>query len=285
VILNVTPDHLERHGGFENYLAAKANIFKNQKASDRLILNWDDPLTRSLAEHAEARILFFSGKEELEEGAFLRDGVLTVRTPERDCGLVHQSELKIPGAHNIANALAALLAGWVMGIPADRLRHSLRTFPGVAHRLEPVLEREGILFVNDSKGTNTDASIKAIEAFDRPIVLIAGGLGKGGDYGPFAELIRAKVKYVALIGQDAEKIRRSLEKAGFTRWAYAEDMESAVAKAKEAAEPGDVVLLSPACASYDMFRDFEQRGDVFKEIVRRVAGKEDCHGSEEEKRA
>jgi UDP-N-acetylmuramoylalanine--D-glutamate ligase len=283
VILNVTPDHLERHGGFENYLAVKANIFKNQEASDRLILNWDDPAVRSLAKRARAKVLFFSRKDELEEGAFLRDGVLTLRTSEETCAVIHRNELKIPGAHNIENALAALLAGWVMGVPVDRLRRSLENFRGVAHRLEPVLEWKGVLFVNDSKGTNPDASVKALEAFERPVVLIAGGLGKGADYGPLAELIRKKARYVALVGQDAEKIQRALEKAGFMKWARAESMESAVAMAGEAAEAGDVVLLSPACASYDMFRDFEHRGDVFKQIVRRMAGKEDCHGSEKER--
>jgi UDP-N-acetylmuramoylalanine--D-glutamate ligase len=233
----------------------------------------------------KAKILFFSRKQELEEGAFLSGGVLTVRMQGQACGLVRQNELRIPGAHNIENALAALLAAWVMGIPADRLERSLRTFAGVAHRLEPVLEWEGILYVNDSKGTNPDASVKALEAFERPVVLIAGGLGKGVDYGPFAALIRRKARFVVLIGQDAERIRRALEEAGFTKWAYAGDMESAVAKAREMAEAGDVVLLSPACASYDMFRDFEHRGDVFKEVVRRVAGKGDFRGSEEEERA
>jgi UDP-N-acetylmuramoylalanine--D-glutamate ligase len=285
VILNVTPDHLERHGSFDNYLAAKANIFKNQGPGHRLILNWDDPAARSLAERAKARVLFFSRKEEVAEGAFLRDGVLTVRLPEGTCPVIHQNEMKIPGAHNVENALAAMLAGWLTGIPADRLRHSLRTFPGVEHRLEPVLEWNGILFVNDSKGTNPDASIKALEAFERPVVLIAGGLGKGVDYGPLAEVIRKRARHVVLIGQDAEKIRRALEDAGFMYWTRAENMESAVARAVEAAEAGDVALLSPACASYDMFRDFEQRGEVFKEIVRSVAGKGDCNGGEEKERA
>jgi UDP-N-acetylmuramoylalanine--D-glutamate ligase len=278
VILNITPDHLDRHGGFETYIAAKTAVFKNQGPEDWLILNGDDPLVRPLAQQARSRVLFFSRRPLTGPGACLNEGVLQIQDQDRVYPVIRQDEIRIRGAHNIENALAALLAGWVAGVPVDSLRRSLKTFPGVAHRLEPVLEWEGVLYVNDSKGTNTDAAIKALEAFERPVILIAGGLGKGADYGPFAKVIRERAKYVVLIGKDGEKIRHALEQAGFMDRVQAQSMEEAVSKARTLAEPGDVVLLSPACASYDMFHNFEHRGDVFKQIVRDMAGKEGSHG-------
>lgn len=274
LILNITPDHIDRHGSMENYIRAKAKVFSNQDRNDWLILNWDDEITRNLATQADSKVIYFSRKHILKEGLCIKNGYLTVIDGGREIQIIRPEEIGIPGGHNLENAMAAAAAGWVMGVSAENIAHSLHTFPGVEHRLEHVLTIAGVSFINDSKGTNPDASIKALEAFQGPIVLIAGGKSKGSDFLPFAEKIRERVKALVLVGKAAGEIEEAVKKVGYTNYYFARDFKDAVYKAGSLAEKGDIVLLSPACASFDMFRSYEHRGEVFKELVHQMAGSE-----------
>lgn len=271
VILNITPDHIDRHGSMEGYINAKAKIFTNQDKNDWLILNWDDEAARKLANQAPSRVIYFSRKHILEEGVCIRDGFLTVIIDGKSEQIIRPEEIGIPGGHNLENALAAAAAGWVMGVDAAIIAQSLRTFPGVEHRLEHVLNIEGVSYINDSKGTNPDASIKALEAYADPIILIAGGKSKGSDFLPFAEKIKDKAKALVLVGKAAGEIEDAIKKVGYTSYYVAKDFKEAVHKAGSLAEAGDIVLLSPACASFDMFSSYEHRGRVFKELVHDLA--------------
>lgn len=267
LILNLTPDHLDRHGTMENYLAAKARIYENQDQDDFTILNYDDPGVAALNIKTPGRVIFFSRKHNLEKGIFVEEGNITVRiggTAEKVCPV---SDVFIKGAHNLENALAAAGAAFVMGVSPQVIGETLRRFKGVAHRLELVTEINGVKYVNDSKGTNPDASIKALEAYDEPIVLLAGGRNKGSDFSEFAGKIREKVRTLVLFGECRDEIRKAVEKSGFAEIHEAADFDEAVVTASELAKPGQVVLLSPACASWDMFRNFEERGDRFREVV------------------
>lgn len=271
VILNITPDHIDRHGSMEGYIKAKTRIFANQDNNDWLIINYDDETTRALANEAPSRVIYFSRKHILNEGICIKDGFLTVIMNGKSEQIIRPEEIAIPGGHNLENALAAAGAGWVLGVDKESIAHSLRTFPGVEHRLEHVLEINGVSYINDSKGTNPDASIKALEAFDAPIILIAGGKGKGSDFLPFAEKIMDKVKALVLVGNAAGEIEDAVKKVGYDSYYIAKDFKEAVYKAGSLAEAGDIVLLSPACASFDMFQNFEHRGQVFKELVYELA--------------
>lgn len=267
VILNITPDHLDRHGTMEGYTAAKARIFARQERDDFTVLNYDDPRTRALADAAGGQVIFFSRRHNLKEGVLVRRGRIVVRLEGRETDIAAAGEVAIPGGHNLENALAAVAAAFVLGIKPAVLAHTLRTFPGVAHRLETVAIKNGVRYVNDSKGTNPDASIKALEAFDRPIVLLAGGRNKGSDFTEFARLAREKVRVLVVLGECADEVERAARQAGCGEILRARDLREAVLTAHRAARPGDVVLLSPACASWDMFNNFEERGDLFREIV------------------
>jgi UDP-N-acetylmuramoylalanine--D-glutamate ligase len=271
VILNITPDHLDRHNTYEGYLKAKSKILANQTAQDWLILNKDDAETAKLAEQAKARVLFFSRKHILKEGFCVENGWITAKDGAQTVRILKAEELGIKGGHNLENALAATAAGWVMGVDAQSLARSLRTFAGVAHRLEPVLTYQGVRYINDSKGTNPDASIKALEAYEEPIVLIAGGKSKGTDFLPFAIKIKEKVKALVLVGQAAGEIAEAVQKVGYSNVHHVQGFAEAVEQAGNLAKEGDLVLLSPACASFDMFDNYEQRGDVFKELVHNLA--------------
>jgi UDP-N-acetylmuramoylalanine--D-glutamate ligase len=270
LILNITPDHLDRHHTMEGYIDAKAKVFANQTAEDFLILNQDDEETAKLASRARTNVLFFSRKHMLEQGFYVEDGWIVAKDARQTVRLVQIAELQIKGGHNVENALAAAAAGWVMGVDRESLAHSLRTFQPVEHRLEPVLTHQGVTYINDSKGTNPDASIKALEAFTEPIVLIAGGRHKGSDLGPFAEKIKERVKELVLVGEAAPEINEAVKKVGYTHIHLADSFANAVEKASRLAGKGDIVLLSPACASFDMFANFEQRGEVFKELVHQL---------------
>ncbi|MDD2432919.1 MAG: UDP-N-acetylmuramoyl-L-alanine--D-glutamate ligase, partial [Clostridia bacterium] len=217
------------------------------------------------------KVLFFSRQHILEEGFCVSDGWLAVKKKEKITRLLSTEELRIEGSHNLENALAAAAAGWVMGVEAESIAYSLRTFLGVEHRLEPVLTYHGVTYINDSKGTNPDAAIKALEAYDRPIVLIAGGKSKGSDFLPFALKIKERVKELVLVGQAAPEIAEAVKKVGYTHIHYVSSFVEAVKKASHLAKEGEIVLLSPACASFDLFANFEQRGQVFKELVHRLA--------------
>lgn len=270
VILNVTPDHLDRHGTFANYLNAKSMIFSQQSEEDYTILNFDDHETRALAEKTSASVIFFSRQSDLNEGICVVDGEVRVRLKGRETGVIPVKDIAIPGSHNLENALAAVAAGWVMGLEAPSLAHTLKTFPGVPHRLEFAGEYQGIRFINDSKGTNPDAAIKALMSYRQPIVLIAGGRNKGGEFSSYAKLIRQKVKALVLVGEAAGQIEEAIVNEGYANYYRADTFPAAVRKAAELAAAGDIVLLSPACASWDMFNNFEERGDVFKKTVSEI---------------
>ncbi len=267
-ILNITPDHMDRHKTLENYKAAKAKVFRQQGPEDCCVLNADDPETMTLAPRCRAKLCPFSRKTLLADGCCVEAGELVLRkegkTVARFC---RADELQIPGAHNLENALAAAAISYAAGIPAETIASVLRSFRGVEHRMEPVRELGGIRFINDSKGTNPDASIKAIEAIPGGIILLAGGYDKGSSYDEFIGAFQGKVKRMILMGATAEKIRAEAERQGFTDLEMAKDMHESVAKAYAAAAPGDTVLLSPACASWDMYRCFEERGEDFKAEV------------------
>lgn len=272
-ILNLTPDHMDRHKTMENYGCAKAAIFMNQTPDQYCVLNFDDKACFELAERegCRAKVVPFSRMEELEFGAFASDGNIVIRNERGEnitiCGV---DELKIPGSHNLENALAAAAICYFGGIDPEIIGDTMRKFAGVAHRIELCREVNGVRFVNDSKGTNTDAAIKAIEAMKENIILIAGGYDKGSVYDEFIDAFDGRVKSLILIGVTAPKIRAAAEAAGFTAITMAKDMEECIERAWEMAQPGDVVLLSPACASWDMYDNFEQRGDHFRECVQKL---------------
>lgn len=271
-ILNITPDHLDRHGSMEGYIRAKARIFANQKENDYTILNFDDPLTRDLAAHCPGKVIFFSRRHNLESGVFIHDGQIIVKDQQMTYPILPAKEVGIPGGHNLENALAAVACAWIMGVKEHQLAYTLRNFPGVPHRLEFVAEINGVRYINDSKGTNPDASIKALEAYEQPIVLLAGGKNKGNDFTAFARRVKEKVRVLVVLGQCAEEIESAARAAGVEHILRAEGFPEAVLMAHRMARPGDVVLLSPACASWDMFKSYEERGELFKKIVRELAG-------------
>ena len=272
VILNITPDHLDRHGNMENYVAAKANIFKKQIPSDYTVLNYDDPLTAELAAKVPGSVIFFSRRHILDRGVFVRNMELVVALNDHEKIICRVDEVKIPGAHNLENALAAVAAGFAMGVRQEILAHTLKTFPGVEHRLEFVAEINGVRYINDSKGTNPDASIKGLEAYSQPIVLIAGGRNKGSDFTGFMRVVKAKARVMVVVGECAHELLEAAQTVGFGDVLKASDFSEAVKLASQAACPGDVVLLSPACASWDMFKNYEERGRLFKEIVKGLRG-------------
>ncbi len=278
-ILNLTPDHLNRHHTMELYGAAKAAIWKNQGAGDYLIMNMDDPVLLKLCledipEPPRAILAGFSRKKELEIGAFLKGDRMVIRDEEgRLFDLMDKNELKIPGDHNVENALAAAAICFFAGITTDIIVSVLKTFGGVEHRLEFVEEINGVQYYNDSKGTNTDASLIAIRALKENIILIAGGDAKEQDFTEMAEELSGPVKHVLLFGRDRGMIKEAMDKAGYTSYSEHADLEECVNKAYEMSVPGDKVLLSPACASWDMYPNFEVRGRHFKECVNKLQKK------------
>jgi UDP-N-acetylmuramoylalanine--D-glutamate ligase len=267
LILNITPDHLDRHGTMENYTAAKARVFENQDSTDFTIFNYDDPGVAELSSKTKGKVIFFSRKHKFEEGVFADNGQIVVIISGKREVVCSTKEVFIKGAHNLENAMAATAAGYVLGVPAKVIGRALRDFQGVAHRLEQVAEINGVRFVNDSKGTNPDASIKALEAYDEPIVLLAGGRNKGSDFTEFAAKVKEKVRALVILGECRQEIKEAVEKTGFDNIIEAVSFDDAVFKAANNALPGEIVLLSPACASWDMFNNFEDRGDRFREIV------------------
>jgi UDP-N-acetylmuramoylalanine--D-glutamate ligase len=269
VVLNVTPDHLDRHRTFEAYADAKARVFENQRGDDFAVLNEDDPTCVAMAGRAKAQVFWFSRQKEVRQGAWVREGNILFRdgrelqkNAQREIMLV--SEIPLKGAHNLENVLAAVCAGALMGCAPEKIRQAVRDFKAVEHRLEFVATIRGVDYYNDSKATNVDAAIKAVESFPGNIHLILGGKDKGSDYSVLNELLRQRVKRVYTIGAAAGKIESQIKGAQVV---HAETLENAVRKANALAEPGDVVLLAPACASFDQFKNYEQRGQVFKEIV------------------
>ena len=276
VVMNLTPDHLDRHKTMEAYAAAKANIFKNQGPEEYLLLNKDDAIVAAMAAGAKSHVYYFSQQEILDEGIWLEDGNLVYRLDKNAAPqvLIPAAEIGIVGSHNWQNAMAASLAALLMGQQPEIIAERLRAFKGVAHRMEPVATIDGVLYVNDSKGTNPDSTEKALGSYgERPIVLIAGGRNKGSDMAVLVPLMRAHCRGVVLVGEATGDFIDAFERTGYTDYVCADSFEDAVAKAREMAQSGDVVLLSPACASWDMFDNFEQRGDLFKELVKDYAEK------------
>ncbi|MDR1815611.1 MAG: UDP-N-acetylmuramoyl-L-alanine--D-glutamate ligase [Clostridiales Family XIII bacterium] len=270
VFLNLTPDHLDRHGTVEGYLAAKAKILANQEADDAFVYNADDSLVAPLAASCKARPVPFSRRRApAEEGAaYIVEGNIVLRRADGgEETVLAAKDVRIPGAHNLENALAAAAAARAAGIDPRVIADTLRTFAGVEHRLELVCEAGGVRYVNDSKGTNPDAAIKALEAVEKDILLIAGGYDKHADFTEFLEAGKGRVKTLILLGATAEKIAETARALGYDDIRFAKDMDEAVAEGRRTAEPGDTVLLSPACASWDMYENYEQRGAHFKEAA------------------
>ena len=261
-ILNVTQDHLDRYHSLEEYGEAKARIFMNQRREDFLVLNFDDPIVKFYARRTAATVIPFSRQLRFNPGACVRDGHLVFNGRR----VIAVDELKISGVHNLENALAATALSLLAGADMESVASVLRTFPGLEHRLEFVRTKDGVSYINDSKGTNVGAVIKSVEGFTQPVVLIAGGLDKGSDFSPLYDLFKHKVKLLILIGKAADKMAKVLGTA--TETVFAQSLQDAVRLASTRAGNGDAVLLSPACASFDMFRDFEDRGQQFKEAVK-----------------
>lgn len=271
LLLNITPDHLDRYeNNFELYARSKARIFENQREGDVLVYNQDDPVVLERLEVASGREgprkLGFSQERELDEGAFVRGDSIFIRLDGRKEYLMKADELSLRGKHNLYNALAAVLAGRVLGVSLESLRSSLTNFKGVPHRLEFIREIDGVRYINDSKATNVNAVWYALESFKEHVVLIAGGRDKGNDYSPLIPFVKDRVRAVVAIGESADKVVRELGSAA-PATVVARSMEEAISEARRFAKPGDVVLLSPACASFDMFDNYEHRGDTFRRLV------------------
>jgi UDP-N-acetylmuramoylalanine--D-glutamate ligase len=266
VLLNLTPDHLDRHKTLQAYTAAKARIFEKQTESDFAVLNADDPGAVALTPK-RSQVYWFSRKQRVLQGAYLRDEEIVFRTRKQEEVLLRREEISLPGAHNLENVLAAVTAARLEGAAVAAIAEAVRTFPGVEHRLEFVAEIGGVRYYNDSKATNVDATLKALEAFPGRILVILGGKDKGSDYSALQNALRERSVLALLIGSAAEKIEQQI--AGSVAVERAGTMERAVEIAGQAARRGDVVLLAPACASFDQFENFEHRGRVFKDLVRK----------------
>ena len=267
-LLNITEDHLDRFGTMENYAATKAMIFNNQTKEDFACINLDDPLALKQADKVKGRLLYFSRLREVENGAFVRDGQIVFKLDGNEKMICSTYELRIPGAHNLENALAAVCVSMATGASQEAVSYALKTFTGVEHRIEFVAEKGKVRYINDSKGTNPDSTVKAVEAMTRPTVLLLGGSNKNSDYTPVFRAFGERIKAVVALGEMREQIKRDAKKTNYTalhmcEGTFADAFRLAVSLAAE----GDNVLLSPACASYDMFDNYEQRGRVFKELV------------------
>lgn len=269
LVLNLSGNHLDWHGTMDDYAAAKAKLVLGQKAGDAAVLNREDARVWAWKEAAVSDVFAFSGKRPVRRGAFVRDGWVVVRDGGDERRILPVSEIKLPGLHNRENVLAAAAAARILGVAPFRIRASVRGFRGLEHRLEPVATVRGVSFINDSKATTVDATLKALAGFTRPVVLILGGKDKGSDFRPLRKAVRRGVKAVVLVGSAREKIREAL--AGTVPLIEADTYPEVVRAARAAAAPGDIVLLAPACTSWDMFRNFEERGRVFKREVRRLA--------------
>ncbi len=268
-ILNLTPDHLNRHYTMENYASVKLDICKNQTEMDYLVLNYDDETTRGMAKdkRVKAKVVFFSRLSDLQEGICLNGDAIVLRENGQETHIISTDELILLGGHNVENYMAGIAVSYYMGVPLDIIQSVLKTFKGVAHRMEFVKEVNGVTYYNDSKGTNPDAAIKGIQAMNRKTYLIGGGYDKGVAFDDWINAFDGKVKKLILLGQTAELIADTAARCGFTDVEFVDDLKTAVTRCAQLAQPGEAVLLSPACASWGMFDNYEQRGDMFKEYV------------------
>ncbi len=267
VFLNLTSDHLDRHRTMEAYGAAKARLFENQTEEDSAVLNADDPATTPYAP-SRPQVYWFSRKQRVAQGAYLRGGEIIFRHNGREEVVLRRDDIPLPGAHNLENVLAAVAAACIVGVDAGAIAKGVRSFAGVEHRLEFVAEIGGVRYYNDSKATNVDATLKALDAFSGRILIILGGKDKGSDYTELQKSLREKAILALLVGAAAEKIAKQI--VGIVAIEHAGNIERAVEIASHAAQPGDIVLLAPACASFDQFQNYEHRGRVFKELVRQL---------------
>ena len=268
VFLNLTPDHIDRHGSMESYAAAKARIFENQKREDAAVMNADDPLSARYAP-SRPRVYWFSRKKEVPRGTFVRGDEIVFCDGDAEARLASRAEISLRGQHNLENVLAAATAACLVGAAPAAIAEAVRSFPGVEHRLQFVAQIAGVQFFNDSKATNVDATEKALEAFPGNLLVILGGKDKGSDYRPLRPLLERGARRAYLIGAAAEKIAAQIE--GAVPFEQSGTLDRAVHAAFRAARPGDIVLLAPACASFDQFQNYEHRGRVFVELVRELA--------------
>ena len=265
VLLNLTPDHLDRHASFEEYCRAKVRLFQNQTERDFAVLNADDPVVARQAP-SRPQIFWFSRSRRMAAGASLRDARIVFRDGGGETALLDHSDIGLRGEHNVENVLAAASTAWLSGAPASAIAAGVRSFPGVEHRLEFVAEIGGVQFFNDSKATNVDAALKVLGAFPGGLLVILGGKDKGSDYAPLIEPLRQRARVVLLIGAAAEKIEAQIGASVPT--VRAGTLDRALTLAWQRAQPGDTVLLAPACASFDQFENYEHRGRSFKQLVR-----------------
>ena len=265
-ILNITPDHLNRHHTMEEYIRVKELITKNQTC----VLNYEDPILRAFGENLQIRVLFFSSERKLKQGLYLEDETIWYADESQKLAICKTQDLNIVGKHNYENVMAAAGMALSYGVPLEKIQEAVKAFQAVEHRIEFVTEKSGVVYYNDSKGTNPDAAIKGIQAMSRPTLLIGGGYDKGSDYTEWIQSFDGKVKYLVLLGVTKEKIAETARKCGFDNIIMTESLEEAVKVCAENAESGDAVLLSPACASWDMFPSYEVRGRRFKELVRNL---------------
>lgn len=266
-VLNITPDHLNRHYTMENYTNVKMSITKNQTEDEVCVLNYEDTILREEAPKLHCKVLFFSSRSDLSNGICLNGEDIVLREDGKETLICNSHAMKLVGIHNIENVMAAAAIAIKMGVPVEIIRETIKNFNAVEHRIEYVTTKEGVVYYNDSKGTNTDASIKAIQAMSKPTILIAGGYDKGVEFDDWIEAFGGKIKKLILLGVTKDKIAKTAEKHNFTNYIFVDSLEEAVNKSSEIATDGDVVLLSPACASWDMFKSYEERGKLFKEYV------------------
>jgi UDP-N-acetylmuramoylalanine--D-glutamate ligase len=270
VLLNITEDHLDRYPSYDDYIEAKVRIFANQNSGDLAILNRDDPIVMQYQEKVKAKKVLFSLKEKLDEGVFSNGQTISLRLGEKE-EEYSLAKASLKGVHNVENMMAALTTARIFGCSKKAIQSVINRFEGLEHRLEFVREIGGVRFFNDSKGTNVGSVVKSLQSFSGPVILIAGGKDKNGDLGPLKELIRKRVKHLILIGEARERMNREL--GGLTDTTIAQTMEEAVVLARQKAKEGEVVLLSPVCSSFDMFKDYKERGKVFKEAVLKLSTK------------
>jgi len=269
VILNISADHMDRYKSIQNYVEAKSMIFKNQSEREILILNANDRFTPLLSGMAKSKIYLFSSTSEVEEGVYLDNNIIKIKIENKEVPVCSKDEIIIKGLHNIENVMVSSLIGYIYGVKIETISNVIKKFKGVEHRQEFVAEINGVKFINNSQGTNILAVEKSLLSYDEPIILIAGGRNKNGKFEELRDIVRKKVKKMILIGEAKKEIKNALN--GCVDIVEAKDLEEAVREAYKAADPKDIVLLSPGCASFDMFKNYEERGRVFKEIVNKIS--------------
>ena len=269
-ILNITPDHLDRHHTIENYIEMKERVFANQTKTDYIVLNYDDSTVRAMENKVASQVFFFSSERELPAGIYIKEGIITITWDDKSIPVCPVKDITLPGRHNVENVLAACSIAYLAGVKVEDMVQTIQEFTGVEHRIEKVAVIHDVAYYNDSKATNPESSIKALQAFEEPLILIAGGRDKNTDLTDFMKLITEKVQHLILIGEATQRFRAAAIEKNVKNIYDARDLANAVSLAYELAQKQDVVLLSPACASYDMFKSYEERGKIFKALVAKM---------------